>query len=144
EFTDRRLILVISALAMVLSLSLLLTLSDYPALLMASSLAGIALGGMLPSAAALISSYFGASSFGKVMGLLYFAAVGGSVAAVYFIGRVFDSSGSYDPAFATFLGIGVGTLIAALLVRSHESSSDQAASVLPVKSLNTVGSGSPR
>jgi sugar phosphate permease len=142
EFTDRRVILIASTLAMALSLGLLLMLSDYSALLIASAAAGIALGGVLPTAAALISGYFGAPSFGKVMGMLYFAAVGGSVLAVYFIGRVFDSSRSYDPAFGTFLGVAGAAIVAALLVRA--TTTDQAATVLPVKSLNTVGNGSPR
>src|SRR5579871_5453155 len=85
DFADRRQIVIGSTFAMVLSVALLLTSADYPALLAASSLAGIALGGVLPSAAALIGGYFGAPSFGKVMGMLYFAAVGGSVIAVYFM-----------------------------------------------------------
>jgi MFS family permease len=102
----------------------------------------LALGGVLPSVAALISFYFGAPSFGKVMGLLYFAAVGGSVAAVYFSGRMFDISRSYAPAFATFFGIALATVGAAFLLRAAKS--DQAATVLPRKSLNTVGNGSPR
>ena len=142
EFTDRRVILIAATLAMVLSLGVLLTFADYPALLIASGAAGIALGGVLPSAAELISVYFGAPSFGKVMGMLYFAAVGGSVLAVYFIGAIFDSSRSYEPAFRTFLGIGVAAVVAALLLRATKP--DQAATVLPSKSPNTVGSGSPR
>src|SRR6185436_16452463 len=84
EFVDRRSILIVATLAMALGLGLLLLFADYAALMAASLLAGLALGGVLPSVAALISGYFGAPSFGKVMGLLYFAAVGGSVAAVYF------------------------------------------------------------
>jgi sugar phosphate permease len=141
DFADRRLIVVAATLALVLSAGLLLMFSNYSALLAASSLAGIALGGVLPSAAAQIGGYFGVPSFGKAMGMLYFAAVGGSVIAVYFAGRVFDTAGSYTPAFATFLGISVATFVAALIVRAD--SVDQAATV-PEKSLNTVGSGSPR
>ena len=117
DFADRRLIVIGSALAMVLSVALLLTSADYSALLAASLLGGIALGGVLPSAAALIGGHFGAPSFGRVMGLLYFAAVGGSVMGVYFIGRVFDATRSYDPAFATFLAISIATFAAALGVR---------------------------
>jgi MFS family permease len=142
DFIDRPLILIAATLALVLSAGLLLLFSDYLPLLIASSLAGIALGGVLPSAAALIGAYFGTPSFGKVMGMLYFGAVGGSVIAVYFIGRVFDVSRSYGPAFAAFLGISLATLLAALLLRSTRT--NQAATVVPEKSLNTVGSGSPR
>jgi hypothetical protein len=76
------------------------------------------------------------------MGLLYFAAVGGSVGAVYFSGKMFDISRSYSPVFGTFFGIALATIAAAFLLRSARS--DQAATVLPRKSLNTVGSGSPR
>jgi len=141
EFTERRLILIAASLAMMLSAGLLWMVSDYSALLVAASLAGIALGGLLPSAAALIGGYFGAPSFGKAMGMLYFAAVGGSVVAVYFAGRVFDISRSYSPAFASFLGISIAAFAAALVVRA--ANPDQAAAV-PEKSLKTVGSGSPR
>ena len=142
EFADRRLILIAASLALVLSAGLLLMFPDYVTLLVASSLAGVALGGVLPSAAALVGGYFGTPSFGKVMGMLYFAAVGGSVVAVYFIGRVFDTSRSYGPAFAAFLGISIAALLAALLVRA--AGTNQAATVVPEKSLKTVGSGSPR
>jgi MFS family permease len=142
DFADRRLILIAATLALVLSAGSLLMFSDYVTLVVASSLAGIALGGVLPSAAALVGGHFGTPSFGKVMGMLYFAAVGGSVAAVYFIGRAFDTTHSYGPAFAAFLGISVATLVAALLVRA--TATNQAATVLPEKSLKTVGSGSPR
>jgi sugar phosphate permease len=142
DIADRRVILIGATLAMALSLCLLLLFSDYAMLLLASALAGVALGGVLPSVAALVSGYFGAPSFGKVMGMLYFAAVGGAVVAVYFIGRVFDATGFYDSAFGTFLGIALATVVAALLLRAVKT--DQAAAVLPRKSLNTVGSGSPR
>jgi MFS family permease len=87
-------------------------------------LAGIALGGVLPSAASLIAARFGASRVGSVMGWTY-ALLGISlIAAVRFAGTMFDVTGSYRPAFA-------GLLVFALLLMSIALMIDRK---VPVKS----------
>jgi MFS family permease len=94
---------------MPLALAILYFLSSYPALVAASGLAGIALGGVLPTAASLIANRFGGARVGSVMGWAY-ALLGVSlIFTVRFAGTMFDRTGSYRPAFA-------GLLIFSLLV----------------------------
>ena len=69
----------------------------------ACCLAGIALGGVLPTSASLIAARFGAARFGSVIGWTYVLVFGSTIAAVRFMGSVFDHTGSYHPAFAALL-----------------------------------------
>ncbi len=119
EFVDRRAIMLAGTVAMMGSLSVFLLSSDYPLIFIASCLAGTGLGCVLPTSAAQIAAYFGAPSFGRVMGLVYVSVVTSSVASVLFVGAMFDRTGNYDAAFAVLLGVAA---LAALATRGIRSS----------------------
>ena len=142
EFVERRIIMLIAAAAMIASLAFLLATSDYVCLLLACSLAGMSLGCVLPSSAALVASSFGAPSFGRVMGMLYVAVVLSSVVSVAFTGTVFDRTGAYAPAFEAFLLIAIVSGAAAFAIR--EPQSGQAAEALSTEAANIVVNRSPR
>jgi sugar phosphate permease len=142
EFVERRIIMLVSAAAMIASLALLLTTTNYAVLLLACALAGTSLGCALPSSAALVASYFGAPSFGRVMGMLYIAVVLSSVVSVAFTGTIFDRTGAYAPAFEAFLWIAIVSSAAAFAIRAPQSG--QAAEALSTEAANIVVNRSPR
>ena len=74
----------------------------FGALAVAAALQGLSTGGVLPLMGLIYAGRFGVSSFGRVMGLVSFFLTVGSVGSVY-SGWIFDLTGSYVPAFVTFL-----------------------------------------
>jgi sugar phosphate permease len=108
---NQRLLLVVAALAMMLSWLVLLFSPSYGALLAGACLAGVALGCALPTTAGLIAAHFGAQRFGAVMGWTSTLTGILAIAAVLFVGSVFDRSHSYVLAFQVF-----AALLACLLV----------------------------
>ncbi len=121
EYIDQRLIMLASALAMIASLLVLLTFSNYPMLIIACCLAGTALGCILPSTAVLVASCFGSPSFGTVMGAVYVAIGISSIASVRFVGAVFDRNGNYREAFIIFVVLSVVAAMGSLMVRPPRS-----------------------
>jgi sugar phosphate permease len=112
---NQRLLLVIAALAMMLSWLALLFSPSYGALLAGACLAGVALGCALPTTAGLIATHFGAQRFGAVMGWTSTLTGILAIVAVLFVGAVFDRSHSYVLAFQVFVGL-LACLLAATLV----------------------------
>jgi MFS family permease len=145
DYVERRAIMIAATLCMGASLFLLLSFSNYPMLMLASCLAGAALGCSLPASAALVAACFGSRSFGRVMGLIYAGVVVSSLVTVRFIGAVFDSTGAYHSAFLAFLVIAAGSALAAVLIRAPAGEAElQAADLSLAASKNIVGNGSPR
>ncbi|HMI95066.1 MAG TPA: MFS transporter [Micropepsaceae bacterium] len=146
EFVERRMIMLAAALAMIAALSFLLFSSKYEWILLACCFAGMALGCVLPSSAALVAAHFGSPSFGRVMGMIYVAVVVSSIVCVRFIGGVFDRTAGYNPAFLTFLVIAVLSALAVLLVRAPQEMTDdvQAADLSRNEPGNIAAKGSPR
>jgi MFS family permease len=116
DFWDKQLLLFGSAACMLISLSVLYFFASYGALMAGACLAGVALGGVLPISAAVIASRFGAARFGAVMGWTYALIAAITIAAVRFIGTVFDRTHSYHWAFAGLLAASVVVLAAAFLL----------------------------
>lgn len=76
-----------------------------------SLLLGSAAGGFLPLLGAIVGSRFGPAAFGQVLGLLGpFTTV--SALGPLIAGHLRETTGSYDPALWTFLGIMVPALVA--------------------------------
>ncbi|MDP9140534.1 MAG: MFS transporter [Pseudomonadota bacterium] len=95
---------------------LVVLLSDpgFVSLVIACSIIGLAIGGTYPLWMTLTADCFGAASFGTIMGTMNFVVMPFSIAAIRFIGEVFDRTGSYDFAFQVFLG--TAFVAAALIV----------------------------
>jgi MFS family permease len=89
--------------------------------LLGCCLAGIALGGMLPSSSALVAACFGSPSFGRVMGAMYVVILGSSIIAAWFVGAIFDRTGQYHMAFLIFLVLAFASAVATLLVHAPKA-----------------------
>ena len=116
DFWDKRFLLFGTALCLPLSLLTLYYLESYAAVFAASCLAGISLGGVLPTSSSVIAARFGAAHFGAVVGWTYTLIGAFTILAVRFLGFVFDKSGSYHPAFAGLLAFSALIWTAALLI----------------------------
>lgn len=64
---------------------------------------GFGMGGVVPLQAALIGKLFGREKFGQAMGLMRPAMFPIQIIGVPLAGWVFDTTGSYNPAFITFI-----------------------------------------
>jgi cyanate permease len=91
----------------------LIELSTYGALVAATGIYGLGIGGVAPLQAAFLAQGFGTRSFGPVMGLIGPLMIPFQVAGPPLAGYVFDTRGSYDLVLWLFL---VTTAAAALVV----------------------------
>ena len=110
---DKRWLFVAVAACHLVFLSVLLWSPGHVVLVVACATAGLAVGGAYPLWMTLLADSFGPRSFGSVAGFMSLIVMPLSVFSVRFIGEVFDRTGSYDPAFWTFIGF---ACVAALLV----------------------------
>ena len=81
------------------------------AFLFGACLFGFGMGGIVPMQGAVVGAAFGRDSFGKVLGAMRPPRSVIHLLGVPFAGWVFDISGSYLPAFLTFLGLYVLTCL---------------------------------
>jgi predicted MFS family arabinose efflux permease len=84
--------------------------SGYASLLAASMLFGLGFGGLLPLFGLLIAARFGAGSLARMMGAAGPVMLPFQLLGLPFATAVFDRSGSYAPAFLTFLAFYVVAL----------------------------------
>lgn len=99
---DHRYLLTFMAVSSILALVLLTWSTDKGPLLVAAILLGISSGGLLPVMGVVLVARFGLSSFGKVMGLVFFVMIAGSLGPIYAAG-IYDYFGSYNYAFMSFI-----------------------------------------
>jgi sugar phosphate permease len=95
-------LLIVAALSMTFSWLSLSLFASPPALFAAASLAGIALGCALPTAAGLVANKFGSAHFGQVMGCGYVLIAASLLSSVIFAGVMFDRTKSYHIPFMVF------------------------------------------
>lgn len=70
-----------------------------------AALFGYGMGGVVPLQGALVGRLFGRERFGKALGNMRPAMFPLQIAGVPLAGWIFDTTGSYDPAFMIFLGL---------------------------------------
>lgn len=110
---DKRLLFGAVAACNFLFLVVLLLGPGYVVLLIACCLIGLAIGGTYPLWMTMTADRFGSASFGAVMGTMNLVTMPFSMIAVSYIGRTFDTTGSYDQAFVIFM---VTAVISTLLI----------------------------
>lgn len=119
---DKRWLFALVAACHLVFLAVLLIEPGYAGLIVACATVGLAVGGAYPLWMTLLADAFGSESFGSVMGTMSLIVMPLSIFSVRFIGEVFDRSGSYDPAFWTFVGF---ALLAALLIAAVRPPADR-------------------
>jgi MFS family permease len=102
---DQRYLLSAAALSMTLSWLVLSLFASQPALLSGACLGGIALGCALPTAAGLIAGIFGSAHFAQVFGWCFTLTALLAIAAVRFVGFMYDKFGGYHAAFECFAAL---------------------------------------
>lgn len=85
----------------------------YFGFLVGACLFGFGMGGMVPMQGAIVGIVFGRASFGRVLGAMRPPMAAIQIFGVPFAGWMYDTTGSYQPAFITFL---VLYFLAALVV----------------------------
>jgi MFS family permease len=114
---DLRMGLAAAILLVLACLLLLMADSRYLTMFVASSLLGFATGGMLPVWGSLTAVLFGATHYGRVMGLMSPVMMSVVLAGPPFAGWCYDRSGSYVPALAAFAAVLLLALIALSRIR---------------------------
>ena len=89
----------------------------YWAMLAAFALIGLAIGGVFPVWTVLTANSFGSRSFGAALGTMALGMQPVSIATLYAVGRVRDTTGNYDLAFYGLLGMVVVAFILISLSR---------------------------
>lgn len=108
---------------------LFIRVESYPLLIMTGGCFGFGMGGVAPLWRLLVVETFGAPSFGRVMGIMNPCMLPIRVAGVPFAGWIFDRTGSYGPAFQTFVCLYIVAACMTLLVRRHWTDSGEDAPV---------------
>ncbi len=98
-----------------------LVATSYSALIAAAAVFGVGMGGLVPLWGALLGAAFGRASFGRVMGLMSPVMVPIQSAGIPFAGLVFDRNGSYEFAFAVFVGLYLASIAVLGFLRLPEN-----------------------
>ena len=94
---------------------------------------GFGMGGVVPLQAALIGKLFGREKFGQAMGLMRPAMFPIQIIGVPLAGWVFDTTGSYNPAFITFILLYFVAAIVVLGFRQTDESVDRVTNLSSAK-----------
>jgi MFS family permease len=92
-----------------------------------AALFGFGMGGTVPLQGAVIGRFFGRERFGKALGALRPAMFPLQIIGVPLAGWIFDRSGTYTPAFITFLVLYVVAAVLATQFREHRKRDDREA-----------------
>ena len=114
---DLRVGLAIAVGLVILSLLLLIPEATFSLLLIASAALGLAAGGMLPVWGALMAVLFGASNYGRAMGLMNPVMMPLVVLGPPFAGWSHDTTGDYTLAFSVFAALLAASLVMLARVR---------------------------
>ena len=101
---DHRYLYWLMTLLLACSLSLYQGSPSRHELMLAATLQGLAMGGVLPLIGIMYAARFGTLAFGRVLGLVYLFLVAGSFGPLL-AGWLFDLTGSYDWSFLTFVAL---------------------------------------
>lgn len=100
---DKRWAMAISLCCQLGGLALIILLDSYVGLILAGCLFGLGYGGIMPLWTVLIATFFGREAFARVMGLMFPMTVPFTLAGLPFATFMFETTGSYIPAFTILL-----------------------------------------
>ena len=102
---------------------IMLFIPGYVPFLIGACFFGFGMGGVVPMQGAVVGAAFGRESFGRVLGAMRPPMALIHLAGTPFAGWVFDITGSYTPAFLTFMALYVvaAIIVAGLKVETRAS-----------------------
>lgn len=95
---------------------------DYPVMLLATGLMGLAAGGMVPVWGAMMAAAFGLLSYGRAMGMMGPLLTLLVLPSFTVVGRLFDISGSYQLPLLIFAGVIATGMLLLLPLKLRRSS----------------------
>lgn len=103
-------------------------------LFVAVAFLGIAVGGVFPAWSTILAWLFGSRSYGSVMGLMAVIMQPFAMVTMRFIGQMYDNTGSYLPAFVTFIVMDLVAIALIFLVKppAAESAGDTPEAATPI------------
>ncbi len=103
---------------------IMLFIPGYFPFLIGACFFGFGMGGVVPMQGAVVGAAFGRESFGRVLGAMRPPMALIHLAGTPFAGWVFDVTGSYRPAFLTFMGLYIvaAVIVIALRVETRANS----------------------
>ena len=104
DYFSTKLVVSCSLLLQTIGISALIVAESYPGLVVAGLFFGLGYGGMATLWAVLIGELFGRQSFSKVMGAMSPMIMPFNLAGLPIANLIFESTGSYVPAYAALLG----------------------------------------
>jgi MFS family permease len=114
---DKRAVMGLAIALQALGVGLLLRVESYSALMTTGLVFGLGYGAVMPLWAILLGAIFGRHGFARVMGVMGPMTLPFTLVGLPFTTFVFERSGSYLPAFATFLGFFLVSAVALLFLR---------------------------
>lgn len=85
---------------------------------------GLGVGGWLPTLSMLISGHFGLASYGAIFGTIFMVQNVGCAVGPFAAGYIYDTRGSYFPAFLVFLALDILAIPIVLAVRRPRKAQD--------------------
>ena len=128
---DLRLVFYGVAIAHIFMLLVFIIMPPYWMLLVAATFCGIAVGGVFPVWATLIAWLFGSKSFGAIMGIMTIPLNLLGIAALRFVGEVYDVTGSYITGFTVFIAAILLGMVMITLIRPPSRNGTATADVEP-------------
>lgn len=119
DYISRKVLLVLITCTLLLEVYVLSIHPSFEVLLMVMALCGFTIGGELPVWAGLVSEKFGVRRYGRIMGSMQLFVSGASVAAIWLVGSLYDSSQNYASAFQYGMVIACISLICAIAISGN-------------------------
>ena len=122
DHINKRLAMAISLVCQIAGLSLIMAFESQAGLTFAVVIFGLGYGAVTPLWSVLLSAMFGRAAFARIMGVMSPLTTPFMLAGMPFTTYVYETTGSYLPAFAVLIGGFVVSLVAVALLRLPEES----------------------
>jgi len=116
DLMDKRYVFMMGTSLQIIAFIVLLNTTNLTMLYIYSAILGVNIGGMTPITPGIIADYFGGRHYGIIFGATFFWLTIGQVIGSTYAGLIFDTTGSYNPAFITSIALsGVAILLVYLM-----------------------------
>ncbi len=117
DYLNQRLVMAIAIVSQITGLALIITSDTYAGLMIAAVFYGLGYGAGLPMWSVLIVALFGRHAFARVMGIMSPMTMPFTLIGLPFTTYIFETTGSYVPAFSVLIALFAVSLAALALLR---------------------------